>query len=130
MMCTRLRGAWLAVSIATVLPACIFGEDTVPELSNLACMPADLMLSTPPYAIHCVFDVANDGGQANVTTIGADGLQIAVQEVTPTVKTGRVAVDFKLPINPPVGALTVVVSVIGETDGLTSNEVTGLIIVQ
>jgi hypothetical protein len=129
-MCTRLRDAYLAASIAIAGPACIFGEDTVPELSNLECMPADLMLSTPPYSIHCGFDVANDGGQANVTTIGADGLQIAVQDATPTVKTGHVAVDFKLPINPPVGALTVVVSVIGDTDGLTSNEVTGLIIVQ
>lgn len=112
------------------MPACIFGEDTVPELTNLECMPADLMLSTPPYPIHCVFDVANDGGQAKVTTIGADGLAIAVQDVTPTVKTGHVAVDFKVPIDPPIGALTVVVSVVGETDGLTSNEVTGLIIVQ
>jgi hypothetical protein len=117
-----------AIAFAVVLAGC--GDPLVPVISNLQCTPEMLTRTQPPYPIKCQLDVANDGGPATVTAIGADGLQVGVTGVVTTGDVGRVTVDFKLAADPFIGTLTVLVSVVGDSDGNVSNELTAQILVQ
>ena len=117
--------------IALALTGCIFaGEEQTPVISNLTCTPDTLVRSQPPYPFQCQLDVANDGGQAKVTAFGADGLDVPVTGVVTTGDVGRVSISFKLTADPFIGAMTLLVSVVGESDGNMSNELTAQIFVQ